>query len=494
MRLDRIAAVLRQRSPMEALDLGCAMTRKFAAPIYSSWLLVVWPIALLLNLLFWEYPLLATLAVWWLKPLFERIPLAVVGRLLFGEKLGPKALLKNLLGYLGTGLFAALTIRRLSPWRSYTMPIDSLELLTGEQRQRRAKTLNQDYTGSAMGLTGFCLICELCVYANILAFCAVLFSGFFGDAFQDIFLLGEVLPNWVYSVNNLVILLAMTLVEPFFVSAGFALYINRRVDLEGWDIDLTFRRLANRLKRRSAVLTLIAALLLLPDTGHAGMTELSHLGNAAGQASEANATKHRQLIKEVIADPAFEREEQIWAWQPIDQEEEIKAELDLGFLAGLGHIFAHLLLWLLVGTVLALAIYLLVNHRLSNKPKDPTPAERQIPKALFGLDLRPESLPKNLLQAAQELWNRGDTRGALSLLYRGILAHMVRQKQVDIPLFATEGECVHLVRSKVSPQLASVFTSLTQAWLKTAYGALPVSTDGFMQICHQLAPYLQEEP
>ena len=30
--------------------------------------------------------------------------------------------------------------------------------------------------------------------------------------------------------------------EPFYVAAGFALYLNRRVDLEAWDVEQEFRR------------------------------------------------------------------------------------------------------------------------------------------------------------------------------------------------------------------------------------------------------------
>jgi hypothetical protein len=30
-------------------------------------------------------------------------------------------------------------------------------------------------------------------------------------------------------------------VEPFFVAAGFAMYLNRRVELEAWDIEQEFR-------------------------------------------------------------------------------------------------------------------------------------------------------------------------------------------------------------------------------------------------------------
>ena len=36
--------------------------------------------------------------------------------------------------------------------------------------------------------------------------------------------------------------LAVGLLEPFYVAAGFAMYLNRRVELEAWDIEQEFRR------------------------------------------------------------------------------------------------------------------------------------------------------------------------------------------------------------------------------------------------------------
>jgi hypothetical protein len=36
--------------------------------------------------------------------------------------------------------------------------------------------------------------------------------------------------------------MAVLFVEPFYVAAGFALYLNRRAELEAWDIEQEFRR------------------------------------------------------------------------------------------------------------------------------------------------------------------------------------------------------------------------------------------------------------
>ena len=37
-------------------------------------------------------------------------------------------------------------------------------------------------------------------------------------------------------------MVAVLCVEPYYVAAGFAMYLNRRVELEAWDIEQEFRR------------------------------------------------------------------------------------------------------------------------------------------------------------------------------------------------------------------------------------------------------------
>ncbi len=50
---------------------------------------------------------------------------------------------------------------------------------------------------------------------------------------------GEVLGDLSY-------LVALSLIEPLYLASGFTLYLNRRTELEGWDIEIVFRQLAAR--------------------------------------------------------------------------------------------------------------------------------------------------------------------------------------------------------------------------------------------------------
>ena len=55
--------------------------------------------------------------------------------------------------------------------------------------------------------------------------------------------------RWVDVLLSLLPILAVTLLEPFYVGGGFALYLNRRVELEGWDLEVAFRKAAARITK-----------------------------------------------------------------------------------------------------------------------------------------------------------------------------------------------------------------------------------------------------
>ena len=101
------------------------------------------------------------------------------------------------------------------------------------------------------------------------------------------------------------------------------------------------------------------------------------------------------------------------------------------------------------------------------------------PATLFGLDLRPESLPADVGAAARASWEVGDWRGALSLLYRGALRVVTTAGRVAVPASATELECVELVARDVGGQVATDFADLTDTWRRVAYGGIAPSDDLF---------------
>lgn len=71
---------------------------------------------------------------------------------------------------------------------------------------------------------------------------------------------------WLEHLSNLLYVLVLVVWEPIYVACGFTLYLNRRTELEAWDIELVFRRLRQRLVGSAYVLLLglTASLAWLP--------------------------------------------------------------------------------------------------------------------------------------------------------------------------------------------------------------------------------------
>ena len=43
-------------------------------------------------------------------------------------------------------------------------------------------------------------------------------------------------------ISSIAYAIAVLFLEPFYVAAGFGMYLNRRAELEAWDIEQEFRR------------------------------------------------------------------------------------------------------------------------------------------------------------------------------------------------------------------------------------------------------------
>lgn len=100
-----------------------------------------------------------------------------------------------------------------------------------------------------------------------------------------------------------------------------------------------------------------------------------------------------------------------------------------------------------------------------------------LPSHVRELDIRPQSLPERIGEAAQRLWQQGAHREALSLLYRGMLSRLVHDHAVPIRSASTEGECVQLARGHVDAACGQFVGELVQAWQLAVYGArLPDAT------------------
>lgn len=495
MDLERIAVVLRPRRHWEAVDLGFALARAWWRPVYASWLATVLPVWIVVCVLLHRHPGWAALLLWWLRPLFDRVPLFVLSRALFGAPPALRETLRALPRLWGRHLFAALVSRRVDLARSFHLPVWQLEeSLERAQRRQRIRLLSQDGESQAAWTTLACLNLELAASLALFGLLALL------EPYPGAFDLGALLgfddanpaPPWAWALWGLVSFLAFSAIEPFYVAAGFSLYLSRRTRLEGWDVEIALRRLAARLTARRVsaaallVLSLLGATLGAGGAFAAARPPAERSGAAAAPASPAAA------IEEVLRNPVFQTEEKRRVWRlkdPLDGKPKPPRQS-----FALPAFFAAVVRPLAFATAAALVVALVLlvaRHVRGLPPGGPRRvATPEGPALLFGMDLRPASLPDDVPGAAWALWEKGDRAAALGLLYRGALVDLVQRDGLPVRESWTEGDCLRSVLGgaakgggRTGRERAESFARLTRAWQAAAYAHRPPADEEMQALC-----------
>jgi hypothetical protein len=286
MKIESLTVALRPRTPWEAVELGTALVRRHAAAIWKPWLLLTLPVFVLLNAAAWAMDTLwlAGLAMWWLKPAFDRIPVFVLSRAVFGDVPSTRQTLAAQRDWGLSWLPGYLTWRRLSPLRSSNLPVDLLEGARGSDARERRRALGAPVNGISMLVMLVCLHFEFAVFLG-LASLAFFFipDEYVREVLGRAWAVTKEAPVWLALLSNALAWVASSLIEPFYVGAGFGLYLNRRTEVEAWDIELAFRRLRERLLRGVAPLMLVFAL------GMAFAPGITHAQDAGDDAQSAAA-------------------------------------------------------------------------------------------------------------------------------------------------------------------------------------------------------------
>jgi hypothetical protein len=480
VQLERLSVELRPRGGWESVDLGFQMAHRWWRPVWGVWLAVFVPAAVALHFVFQWSPLVAAVALWWLKPVFDRFVLHVVSRAVFGSVPTVRETLGLWREILTPGLAASLTVYRLQPARAAMLPVWQLERQAGRDAAGRRRALGRRLEGG-FGATIVCLHFEAVFFVSIALFGNLLepAGANAGFEFSELFrATGEEEPVWWDLYDSLYYVLAVSIVEPLYVAAGFALYLNRRAVLEGWDIELQLRRLDERLRAAVSAGTLAIVLAL-------------GLGLAAPPPAAAQAKSARDEVREVLKAPEFQEYKESKGWVYRGKRSERKsAQADLGFWAKLGLFLAGIqeaLMWALAALAVLGALYLL--RRWMPRWFETSPAVYRPPDALFGLALAPESLPDDVAAAAAALVRQGRLRDALSLLYRGALSVLVHRDHVPLAEGDTEGDCVRAASKALPAGAAEYFAQLVQSWTGAAYAGRLPDIAGAERLCRDWAPH-----
>jgi hypothetical protein len=456
-----IAINLRRRSPWEAMDLGLTMLQRWWRQVYLPYLLVAVPIMGAAIAIAWafERAWVALLLVWWLKPVYDRVVLHVLSRAVFGELQGTRAVLGAAREWLSTGIVPSLLLRAV--WfdlsRSFNLPVRQLEGQRGGAARERRAVLGRRVGSYAVWLTLVCFALEIFVLWTSFGLLSQLFLPAKADVGTSVFdlLFGDTdAAGQVFTWEDAFAYpLAVLVLEPFYVAAGFALYLNRRTLLEGWDIEVALRRIAQR--HAVALIFLVMSILpfALPSPVHA-------------QQKDAKTE-----ISEVLKAKEFGYYKDVKRWEP--RTRATSSQTDLAWLVALGQALAkagEVLLWLGAGALIAYALWWAA--RMLPRRGDPQPEPYQPPAALFGMELAPEKLPPDVAAAAAALAREGRLREALGLLYRGALSELVHKRGVRLLASHTEGDVLRLSED------GGYLQNLINAWQRCAYARrMPASSE-----------------
>ncbi len=239
MHVESMNVTWRARSIWEGCDLGIRLLQENLWPVFRCHLAVALPMLLVCTLTHGIATWLPTLLVWWLKPLVDRPLLYSLSRALFGTPTRPGDIGREARSVLLGQLWKTLTLRRLSMSRSFTQPIHQLEGVSGQALRERLAQVATRNRGAARLLTQAFASVELSLYLGLIALQVWLTPHGVGSRWLDWQAFTSPTQGLVLSLYYM---LAVLFLEPFYVAAGFGMYLNRRVQLEAWDIEQEFRR------------------------------------------------------------------------------------------------------------------------------------------------------------------------------------------------------------------------------------------------------------
>lgn len=482
MELESITVALRPRTAREAMDLGAAMLRAHARAVWTAWFVFSLPVAVVCIGAGWllDLPWLSTLLIWWLLPLFDRVPLYVLARAVFERAPSWRETLRGQRQWPWAGTLASITWRRIDSHRALRLPMELLEGLPRAQRGERWRVLRRPIGSDASVLAFGCLELSVVLFASVFLFALL-------------FIPRELMPDWLSdgplpsgvrrslalsgTLCASVAYLAWSVIEPLHVAAGFALYLNRRTQLEAWDVDLGFRRLRSRWLGAGRMTALWLALLVcaLPPQASAQQAKdepvrVEHVFDAPVSAEDK---RFAEAAAEAYRDPRFggEHKERSWALRERFQPKEPPVTRGSMPLEGIGNGVAigvkGLLVLLLIGLAIVIGLYIYRHVRLPVR----APRERHEAKLQTHLETidTEERLPDDLAAATRRLWQGGRPREALALLYRGCVEQVAAALQIELPPDATEADCLRGARRLDDAQRQRRAVAIVRAWQYAAY-------------------------
>ncbi len=467
MRLDTVTAEIRPRSDWEAVDLGFAMVRRsFWRCITVWWLALGIPTAIAAVLL-WDHPMFLLVLFWWWKPAGSRMVLFELSRRLFGEEPSWRAVLREIPRAWTRRFFHRFLWARFSPWLPVTLAVEDLEGLRGKAYKQRCSQVVRRGEGVVMWIYFLSDAASAWIGLGILGLVMMLVPDGQDTAWQLAVESWD--PNFPLELPLLIsrtvvtcVMAGISLTDVFVIGAGFGVYINNRTWIEGWDVELAFKRLAQRLGNVAVMVLAFFVIGLSAD--------------ATGSESSA------EIIQQVKADEAFKVHT---VTEKVPKPKTLSSSsLPTDLIEILMTVFSICAAVLLVGF---LGWMLWKNRHIFRlrgagvKPDPVVPSARMV----MGMEVSPDTLPADVPAAAWMRWQQGHHQEALGLLYRGSISRVMELGRVEIHESDTEGDCMRRVEQAGAAVHPDYFRGITGMWIRLAYAGVSPADSEVQALCQQ---------
>jgi hypothetical protein len=242
VRVDAFAIRLRPRGSFEAADLGVRLCQSAARSVFPCYLAVLIPVTALSLACFEIAGWLPITLLYCAKPWLDRTILFALSRAAFGQKTTPRDVWREQRQVWWSQLFLTLTWRRLSPWRSFTQPVYQLEGLRGKELWARVRQIRTGHARAGTGLSSAFGLAEAALVLGLISLIAWFAPQGYSQSITATLVMQGGGSRLMYLIMAVAYAVTVGFVEPFYVASGFALYLNRRAELEAWDIEQEFRR------------------------------------------------------------------------------------------------------------------------------------------------------------------------------------------------------------------------------------------------------------
>ncbi|MCL2006965.1 MAG: hypothetical protein FWG77_02665 [Treponema sp.] len=471
---------LRSRSVWEAVDSGVLLWRSNFAYFLPFFAIPVWFIAWSLRLLPGDSVYLSYLILWWLKPLFARPLLFIISRNFIGQT--TRVNLSAFMNFI-KGLPGDLLWRRLRPGRFAAMPIRILENLDSQEFRQRKKDLTRGGLGFSVFLSILALAIEFILLLGEFLFILMLIQLISPSAFMEIWNNGR-------SVEIIIFILFcfnFFLVESLCVCMGFCLYINCRVELEGWDLQLLFQKFAKNGSKVIPVLLILSA-LLLPSKAHS-----NEVFPVFPENYPVISARHLENLQDILSHEDFggSRESRAIRFRSDRESRELPG---IDFADSLERIrlifsfFLRLIVVLSIAGFVGFLIYLVLIKKLYLLPFG---SKLKRVSSSYANFLASSEDPGELFDRAQSFFEKGLLREAWASCLSGCLGAFHYKYDINFPIDATEYDCLNLIRN-TTPAEEEKFRFLIESWVPLAYADRPPGEGAFEQVILYCRSLLEE--